>query len=78
MLEWKKELSSLTDFSSVAIEALLKDFLTTKNVGMGAVMPLFRLVLVGNLTGPAASQVAELIGKEETLNRIDIAVQKFG
>ena len=41
-------------------------------------MPLFRLLLTGTLTGPAAAQVAALIGKEEVMRRIGLGTEKLG
>jgi glutamyl-tRNA synthetase len=78
MVEWKTVLSTLTEFSSASIESAFKDFITAKGLGMGAVMPLFRIVLTGTLTGPAASEVAALIGKEESVQRIQRAVDHLG
>ena len=70
MKEWAKELETIEEFSHQNIDAKFKEFITAKGLGMGAVMPLFRLCLTGTLTGPGSSHVAELIGKRETLARI--------
>ncbi|MDZ4751326.1 MAG: glutamate--tRNA ligase [Flavobacteriales bacterium] len=78
MNEWKHGIEEISDFTSENIDVALKNFLAEKNLGMGAVMPLFRLVLTGTLTGPAAAQVAELIGKEESVSRIEIGIDKLG
>ncbi|MCC6600135.1 MAG: glutamate--tRNA ligase [Crocinitomicaceae bacterium] len=74
MNEWKEVLTSLDDFSSTTIENRFKEFIASKELGMGAVMPLFRIALTGMLSGPSSSQVAELIGKEESVRRIKIAI----
>ena len=74
MKEWAKELETIEEFSHQNIDAKFKEFITAKGLGMGAVMPLFRLCLTGTLTGPGSSHVAELIGKEETLRRINSLV----
>jgi glutamyl-tRNA synthetase len=74
MTEWSAVLGTLEQFTSEEIEARFKQFITDKGLGMGAVMPLFRLMLTGTLTGPAASAVAALIGKEEVQRRIAAGV----
>jgi len=75
MSEWSSILETIEPFHAEAIEARFKEFITTKNLGMGAVMPLFRLMLTGSLTGPAASSVAALIGKQEVTSRIAAGIR---
>ena len=70
MNEWSNALDGISEFTSANIEASFKEFITAKGLGMGAVMPLFRICLTGVLTGPASSEVAALVGKEETKKRI--------
>lgn len=70
MADWANTMDTIEDFTSPTIEAKFKEFITEKGLGMGAVMPLFRLCLTGILTGPASAEVAALIGKEETKKRI--------
>ena len=41
-------------------------------------MPPLRLILVGAMKGPHLFDVMELLGKEETLNRIHRAIQALG
>ena len=76
--EWKSVLDTVEDFSHDGIDAAFKVFLQTKSLGMGAVMPLFRLMLTGTLTGPSSMDVAALIGKEEVMKRIDQGVKTLG
>lgn len=78
MTQWSGRLQALPTFAAAEIDEALKKFLSEKNLGMGAVMPLFRLMITGVLTGPGASQVAEVIGKEETLSRIAAGVSALG
>jgi glutamyl/glutaminyl-tRNA synthetase len=56
----------------------MKQFLADNSLGMGAVMPLFRLALTGVLTGPGASHVAALVGKEFVLPRIQKCIDTLG
>ena len=45
---------------------------------MGQVMNSLRLTLVGAGSGPSIFDIREIIGKEETLRRIDAALDKLG
>jgi glutamyl-tRNA synthetase len=71
-------MNTIEDFSLENIENRFKQFLQEESLGMGAVMPLFRLLLTGTLTGPAAAQVASVIGKEEVMRRVANGIAKLG
>jgi glutamyl-tRNA synthetase len=64
----------IADFTSMNIETIVKDWMTKNEIGMGKVMQPFRLSLVGALKGPHLFDIVELIGKEETIKRIQKAI----
>jgi len=68
------ELEKIEDFTSVNIETELKNWMTTNEIGMGKVMQPLRLSLVGALKGPHLFDIIEMIGKEETVKRIEKAI----
>mgnify|MGYP000261085855 CR=1 FL=1 len=68
------ELNKIEDFTSVNIETLLKEWMTTNEIGMGKVMQPLRLSLVGALKGPHLFDIIEMIGKAETVKRIEKAI----
>ncbi|TRX23714.1 glutamate--tRNA ligase [Flavobacterium franklandianum] len=74
MQELISVLSEIADFTSVNIETIVKDWMTKNEIGMGKVMQPFRLSLVGALKGPHLFDIVELIGKEETIKRIETAI----
>ncbi|WP_337967911.1 glutamate--tRNA ligase [uncultured Flavobacterium sp.] len=74
MQELISVLENIEDFSSVNIETIVKDWLTKNEIGMGKVMQPFRLSLVGALKGPHLFDIVEIIGKEETISRIQKAI----
>ena len=76
--KWSSVLEALEPFTVESIDAAMKQFLADNSLGMGAVMPLFRLALTGVLTGPGASHVAALVGKEYVLPRIQNCIEKLG
>ncbi len=68
------ELDKIKDFTSAIIESTLKEWMTANEIGMGKIMQPLRLSLVGTLKGPHLFDIIELIGKEETKNRIEKAI----
>jgi glutamyl/glutaminyl-tRNA synthetase len=69
------ELNNISDFTSQNIETLLKEWITTNEIGMGKVMQPLRLSLVGALKGPHLFDIIEMIGKEESIKRIEKAIE---
>ena len=67
-------IENISDFTSVNIELLLKEWMTANEIGMGKIMQPLRLSLVGALKGPHLFDIVELIGKEETIRRIKKAI----
>ena len=68
------ELGKIEDFTSTTIETALKNWMTTHEIGMGKVMQPLRLSLVGALKGPHLFDIIEMIGKAETIKRIEKAI----
>ncbi len=58
------------NFSVESIKETIHHFTESKELSMGRVMMPLRLALVGELKGPDVPEIIELIGKEETLKRI--------
>ncbi len=77
MQELISVLGEISDFTSVNIETIVKDWMTKNEIGMGKVMQPFRLSLVGALKGPHLFDIVELIGKEETIKRIEKAIDSL-
>ena len=71
------ELNNIEDFTSVNIETLLKEWMSTNEIGMGKVMQPLRLSLVGALKGPHLFDIIEMIGKNESIKRIEKAIQNL-
>ncbi|MCF6348310.1 MAG: glutamate--tRNA ligase [Flavobacteriaceae bacterium] len=70
-------LETVDDFSSQNIETVIKEWITTKEIGFGKVMQPLRLSLVGAMKGPHLFDIIALIGKEETIKRIENAISIF-
>ena len=74
LLEFKNRIEKISDFSSENIEKEFKYYLEEKELGMGRLLPVFRLSLTGIGMGPSLFDIAALLGKEETINRMRTAL----
>ena len=75
--EFKSRLSELSDFSSENIEVEFKKYLEENELGMGRLLPAFRVCLTGLGMGPSLFDIASLLGKEETIKRMGTALEKI-
>ena len=72
--ELKIRLEKISDFSSINIEIEFKKYLEDNDLGMGRLLPAFRLALTGLGMGPSLFDIASLLGKTETLMRMEVAL----
>lgn len=71
-------IEAIEDFNSENIEKITKDWLAEIELGIGKLMTPFRLALVGAGKGPHLFDIIEFIGKEETIKRVKLAIEKLG
>ncbi|NLA23872.1 MAG: glutamate--tRNA ligase [Bacteroidales bacterium] len=64
-------LNSADDFNSANCEVVVKTWIEQSELGFGRVMNPFRLALVGAGKGPHIFDIVEIIGKDETIRRIE-------
>jgi len=74
----KTVLADIDPFESSQIEDQFKSFLTSRDLGFGAVLLPFRIALTGTGGGPSMFDFAEFLGKAQTLDRIEAAIRKLG
>ena len=67
-------LQSIEDFASKNIESLVKEWISKRELSFGKVMPPLRLVIVGAMKGPHLFDILEMIGKDESISRIQKAI----
>ena len=75
MLEFKERLGKINDFKPENIEKAFKTFLEEKSIGVGSVLPQFRLLLSGKGMGPSMFDIASFLGKKETNDRLEIGIR---
>ena len=68
----------IEDFSSENTESIVKSWIGEKELSFGKVMPPLRLFLVGDMKGPHIFDIMAMIGKEESISRIKIALNTLG
>ena len=68
----KSDLNEATDYADT-----VKGWIKEQEMGFGKVMMPLRLSLVGSLMGPDVFEIASMIGKDETVRRIKIAIMKL-
>jgi glutamyl-tRNA synthetase len=77
MTELINVLGGITEFSSSQVELQIKQWIGQKEIGFGKIMQPLRLAIVGKLAGPHMFDIITVIGKQETINRINTAIKKF-
>lgn len=74
---FKAAVEDTADFADADLKQLIHDFAAEKNVGMGKVMMPLRLALVGELKGPDVPDIMQTLGKEESISRIEKALNNI-
>lgn len=73
----KQLMSAEENFTATVLETKVKSFIEEKELNMGQIMNSLRLCLVGSSMGPSLMEIAEIIGKEETLLRLQNGIDKI-
>ncbi len=64
-------IESAPAFDSLTLEQRIKEFSEVKNTGFGKIMNPLRLILVGRAAGPHLFDIMELLGRDETIKRVN-------
>lgn len=67
-------LNTSEDFSATNLTEKIKGWITSENIGFGKVMMPLRLALVGEMKGPDVFDILSLLGKNESISRIEKAI----
>lgn len=68
-------LRNIGDFSSKNQEIIVKQWIEKEGLHLGNIMNAFRLAVVGEGKGPHMFDITEIIGKEETIRRLEQAIK---
>ncbi len=76
-IAFTEKLQFISNWSLITVETVFKELAAEKNIKPGELQLPLRIMLVGGKFGPPVFQIAELIGKDETIQRIENAIKKF-
>ncbi len=66
-----EQFASVHDFTAQTLETVLHDFVEDEGLKFKQVGPPLRVALLGYMGGPGLAQVMAILGKDESLNRIN-------
>ena len=72
-----EKIKAMPEFDAEKIEIIFKELATEKNIKPGELQLPMRIMLVGAKFGPGVFEIAATIGKEETISRIERALEVF-
>ncbi|HEX4084189.1 MAG TPA: glutamate--tRNA ligase family protein [Chthoniobacteraceae bacterium] len=74
----REAFAALDEFTAAAVEGALKGCAVALGAKVGVLVHPTRLALTGAASGPSLYHLIEVLGREETLRRIDLALPHFG
>ena len=77
MGELSKKLDSVKSFKEIEISTTVKTWINESERGFGSVMQPARLALVGELKGVDLYVIFEFLGKEESMSRLGLLIDKI-
>lgn len=77
MAQLVEVLNGMSDFSSAYAESVVLKWIEEQGYHLGNVMNAFRLTVVGECKGPHMFDITELMGKEETISRINRGIENI-
>jgi len=73
----REKLAAMAELTEQGIEDMLRALAEEHKVGLGKVAQPLRVAITGSTVSPPIFDSVQLLGKEQTLKRIDITVRKF-
>ena len=73
----RDKLAAMAELTEQGIEDMLRALAEEHKVGLGKVAQPLRVAITGSTISPPIFDSVQLLGKEQTLKRIDITVRKF-
>ncbi len=70
-------LQGLPDFRATTAEPVVMEWIKSENLHMGNVMNAFRLAVVGECKGPHMFEITEILGRDETVRRLQSAIDRI-
>jgi glutamyl-tRNA synthetase len=77
LVDFAKEVAGMGDFNKDTLHALVQEYTLRTGVKMGQLMNPLRLLMVGSNQGPGMMDLAEVLGKDEFMARIQIGLERL-
>jgi len=74
----RDKLAAMDKFTEEALETMLRALAEEKQVGLGKVAQPLRVAICGSNVSPSIFDSVNLLGRENTLARIDLTITRFG
>jgi glutamyl-tRNA synthetase len=74
----RDKLAAMAELTEQSIEDMLRSLAQEHNVGLGKVAQPLRVAITGTTISPPIFDSVQLLGKQNTLARIDNTLVKFG
>lgn len=75
--EWTAGIKETVEWNAGTLENGFKELAASKNIKPGDVLLPLRIMLVGKKIGPGVFDIADIIGKEETIKRIELTLARL-
>lgn len=75
--ELRDLIAGIDPFEKGKIELIVREWTASRGYMTGTVFALFRLLIVGAARGPLLFDIVELIGREETVSRLDNGLKRL-
>lgn len=69
--------TSMSNFAAADVESAFKGYLEQNELGFGKVGPGFRLAVTGKGMGPSMFDICAILGQNETISRLELALAKL-
>jgi glutamyl-tRNA synthetase len=74
---WMNKSKSAVIWDSHSLESEFKQAAADSGIKLGELQMIFRIMLVGSKIGPAVFEISGMLGKKDTLSRVEKAIQTF-
>ncbi len=71
------DLFETTDFEAESLNAAFMNHLEKNEIGMGAAMPILRVLITGQGFGPNMFEIMEFLGKKNSINRLRKGIERL-
>jgi glutamyl-tRNA synthetase len=78
MKQLRQKIETISEWNPVVVKETIMQFIAENNLNTGQIMNCLRLLMVGASIGPDLAEMITLLGKEETLGRMDAGCQRIG